>query len=89
MHTKTSSHPADEAVPPSVASSLKTGQVSSGWRKRGQAVGTMLAGLAAPAGRIASDDEFGMLKELVARLEAENAGLRRQIQIYRELCVAD
>jgi len=83
MRTKTSSHPVDEAVQPSVASSLKTGQVSSGWRKRGQAVGAMLAG------RIASDDEFSMLEELIARLEAENACLQRQVQIYRELCVAD
>ena len=89
MRTKTSSHPVDEAVQPSVASSLKTGQVSNGWRKRGQAVGAMLAGLAAPTGRIAPDDEFSTLKELVARLEAENASLQRQIQIYRELCVAD
>jgi hypothetical protein len=89
MSTKPSSYPIDEAIPPSVASSLKTGQVPNGWRKRGQAVGAMVTGLAAPASRIPSDDEFGMLKELVARLEAENAGLRRQIQIYRELCVVD
>jgi hypothetical protein len=41
------------------------------------------------AGRIASDDEFSMLEELIARLEAENACLQRQVQIYRELCVAD
>ena len=89
MRTKTSSHPVDEAVQPLAASSLKMGQVSGGWRKHGQAVGAVLADFAAPTGRIAPDDEFGMLKELVARLEAENAGLRRQIQIYRELCVAD
>ena len=89
MRTKTSSYPIDETVQPSAASSLKTGQVSNGWRKRGQAVGAMLAGLAAPTGRIAPDDEFSTLKELVARLEAENACLQRQIQIYRELCVAD
>jgi len=30
-----------------------------------------------------------MLEELVTRLEAENASLQRQIQIYRELCIAD
>ena len=88
MRTKTSSHPIDEAVQPLAASSLKTGQVSSGWRKRGQVVGAMLAGFA-PTGRIASDDEFSTLEALVARLEAENASLQRQIQIYRELCVAD
>ncbi len=89
MRTKTSSHPIDETVRPLAASSLKTGHVSGGWRKRGQAVGAMLAGLAAPTGRVAPDDEFSMLEELVARLEAENASLQRQIQIYRELCVAD
>jgi len=82
MHTKTNAHPVDKAAPPLVASSLKADQVSRGWRKHDQAVGAMLAGLA-------SDDEFCTLKELVARLEAENAGLRRQIQIYRELCVVD
>jgi hypothetical protein len=89
MCTKTSSYPIDEAAPPSVASSLKTGRAPDEWRKTGQAVGAMLTGLAAPTRRIPSDDEFGMLKELVARLEAENAGLRRQIQIYRELCTVD
>ena len=89
MRTKTSSHPVDEAVQPLAASSLKMGQVSSGWRKHGQAVGVVLADFAAPTGRIAPDDEFSMLEELVARLEAENASLQRQIQIYRELCVAD
>jgi len=83
MHTKTDSPPIDEALRPVVASTLKTGPVHNGWRKRDHAAGAMLAG------RIAPEDEFGTLKELVARLEAENAGLRRQIQIYRELCVAD
>jgi len=89
MRTKTSSHPVDEAALPPAASSLKTGQVFEGWRKRRQAVRTVLAGLAAPAGRIAPDDELSALEELVTRLEAENSDLQRQVRIYRELCVAD
>jgi len=83
MRTKTSSHPVDEAVQPRAASSLKTGHVSDGWRRRRQPV------RAAPAARIAPDDELGALGELVARLEAENTRLQRQVQIYRELCIAD
>jgi hypothetical protein len=83
MHTKPSSYPIDEAVPPPVASGLKAEQSPGRWRKHSQVVGKVRVG------QIASDDEFYTLKELVARLEAENAGLRRQIRIYRELCVVD
>ncbi len=83
MHTKPSSYPIDEAVPPPVASGLKADQASGRWRKHSQGLGKVRAG------QIASEDEFYTLKELVARLEAENAGLRRQIRIYRELCIVD
>jgi len=53
------------------------------YRWRQQFLDAARAGLAEP------ETAPGILKERIQQLEAENASLQRQIQIYRELCVAD